>query len=82
LSEKIFVKAPVDVELNIDAMLLVADKVVDLLDFDIEEPIERYFVARLISILYEETWNFCLDPEFETKVRKLAKKCRKDAIGD
>ncbi len=82
MSEKIFVKAPVDVELNIDAMLLVADKVADLLDSDIEEPLERYFVARLISILYEETWNFCLEPEFETKVRRLAKKSGKDVTGD
>lgn len=82
MSEKIFVKAPVDVELNIDTMLLVADKVADLLDSDIEEPLQRYFVARLISILYEETWNFCLDPEFETKIRRFAKKSPKDVTGD
>jgi len=42
LSEKISEKAPVDAELNIDAMLLVADKVADLLDVDIKEPFERY----------------------------------------
>jgi hypothetical protein len=34
LSEKISEKAPADVELDIDAMLLVADKVADLLDAD------------------------------------------------
>jgi hypothetical protein len=82
LSEKISEKAPVDGELNIDAMLLVADKVADLLDADIKEPFERYVVARLISILYEEAWNFSLDPEFEAKVRSLAKKSQKDVAGD
>jgi len=82
LSEKISEKAPVDAELDIDATLLVADKVADLLDADIEEPFERYVVARLISILYEEAWNFSLDPEFEAKVRSLAKKSQRDVAGD
>lgn len=82
MSEKIFLKAPVDFELNIDVMLLVADKVEDLLDSNIKEPFERYFVARLISILYEEAWNFSLDPDFENKVRRLARKTQKDATGD
>lgn len=82
MSEKISEKAPVDGELNIDAMLLVADKVADLLDVDIKEPFERYVVARLISILYEEAWNFSLDPEFEAKVRNLAKKSQKGVTGD
>jgi len=71
-----------DVELNIDSMLLVADRVADLLDADIDEPFERYIVTRLISILYEETWNFSLDPEFEAKIRNLAKKSQKDVAGD
>jgi hypothetical protein len=39
-------------------------------------------VTRLISILYEETWNFSLDPEFEAKIRNLAKKSQKDVAGD
>jgi hypothetical protein len=82
LSEKITEKAPADAELDIDAMLLVADKVADLLDADIEEPFERYVVARLISILYEEAWNFSLDPEFEAQVRNLAKKSQKDVTSD
>jgi len=56
--------------------------VADLLDADIEEPFERYVVARLISILYEEAWNFSLDPEFEAKVRNLAKKSQKDVASD
>ena len=82
LSEKISEKAPADAELDIDSMLLVADKVADLLDADIKEPFERYVVARLISILYEEAWNFSLDPEFEAKVRNLAKKSQKTVSGD
>jgi hypothetical protein len=82
LSEKISEKLTVDVELNIDSMLLVADRVADLLDADIDEPFERYIVTRLISILYEETWNFSLDPEFEAKIRNLAKKSQKDVAGD
>jgi hypothetical protein len=78
LSEKVSEKAPID----IDATLHVADKVADLLDTNIKDPFERYVVARLISILYEETWNFSLDPEFEVEVRKLAKKSQKNVNGD
>ena len=78
LSEKVSEKAPI----NIDATLDVADKVADLLDANIKEPFERYVVARLISILYEEAWNFSLDPEFEVEVRKLAKKSQKNVNGD
>jgi hypothetical protein len=79
LSEKVSEKALLDVELDVDATLHVADKVSDLLDKHIKEPFERYVVARLISILYEETWNFSLDPEFEAKVRKLAKQPKSSA---
>ena len=82
LSEEVSEKAPLDVELDIDATLHVADKVTDLLDTNIKEPFKRYLVARLISILYEEAWNFSLDPEFEDKVRKIAKKSQKNVNGD
>ena len=78
MSEKVSEKAPID----IDATLDVADKVADLLDTNIKDPFERYVVARLISILYEETWNFSLDPEFEVEIRKLAKKSQKNVDGD
>jgi hypothetical protein len=60
-------------EIDLDSTLHVADKVNDLLDTSMKNPFERYVVARLISILYEEKWDFSLDPEFETEVRKLAK---------
>jgi hypothetical protein len=60
-------------EIDLDSTLHVADKVNDFLDVSIENPFERYIVARLISILYEEKWNFSLQPEFEAEVRKLAK---------
>jgi hypothetical protein len=82
LCDKVSGNAPLDAELDIDATLDVADKVADLLDAHVKEPFERYLVARLISILYEETWNFSLDPEFEGKVRKIAKKSLKNENGD
>ena len=78
LSEKVSEKTPI----NIDATLHAADKVADLLDTTIKDPFERYVVARLISILYEEAWNFSLDPEFEVEVRKLAKRSQKKIDGD
>ena len=61
-------------EIDLDSTLHFADKVNDFLDQNIKKPFERYIVARLISILYEEKWDFSLDPEFEAEVRKLAKK--------
>ncbi len=60
-------------EIDLDSTLHAADKVTDFLDMSMKNPFERYVVARLISILYEEKWDFSLDPEFEAKVRKLAK---------
>jgi len=60
-------------EIDLDSTLNVADKVTDFLDMNVKNPFERYIVARLISILYEEKWNFSLDPKFETEVRNLAK---------
>ena len=59
-------------EIDLDSTLHVADKVNDFLDARMKNPFERYVVARLISILYEEKWDFSLDPEFEAEVRKLA----------
>ena len=60
-------------EIDLDSTLHVADKVNDFLDTSMKNPFERYIVARLISILYEEKWNFSLDPKFEAEVRGLAK---------
>jgi hypothetical protein len=60
-------------EINLDSTLRIADKVNSFLDNNMENPFERYIVARLISILYEEKWYFSLKPEFEAEVRKLAK---------
>lgn len=60
-------------EIDIDSTLHVADKVNAVLDTNMKNPFERYVVARLISILYEEKWDFSLNPEFEAEVRKLAK---------
>ena len=61
-------------EIDLDSTLHFADKVNDFLYQNIKKPFERYIVARLISILYEEKWDFSLDPEFEAEVRKLARK--------
>lgn len=69
-------------EIDLDLTLYVADKVTDFLDKSMKKPLERYIVARLISILYEEAWNFSLDPEFEVEVRKLAKEKTEKLDGD
>jgi hypothetical protein len=71
--ENTHIKNPLDMEIDLDLALNVADKVTNFLDTRIEDPFERYLVTRLISILYEEKWNFSLDPEFESEVRQLAK---------
>ncbi len=72
-NEKASEKNLKDMEIDLDSTLHVADKVNDFLDTSMKNPFERYVVARLISILYEEKWDFSLDPEFEAEVRKLAK---------
>jgi hypothetical protein len=61
-------------EIDLNSTLHFADKVNDFLDQNMKKPFERYIVARLISILYEEKWDFSLDPEIEAEVRKLARK--------
>jgi hypothetical protein len=65
-------KNPLNMEIELDSVLHVADEVTDLLDTSMKDPFERYLVARLISILYEEKRSFSLDPEFELKVREIA----------
>jgi hypothetical protein len=69
-------------EIDLDLTLHVADKVTDFLDASVKKPFERYVVARLISILYEEKWSFSLDPEFEAEVRKLASEKPEKLDGD
>jgi hypothetical protein len=69
-------------EIDLDSALHAADKVTDFLDTSMEDPFERYLVARLISILYEEKWNFSLDPKFENRVRQLAKEQPEGLTGD
>jgi hypothetical protein len=59
----------VDVDLSLD----VADKVASYLDKSLKKPFERYMVARLVSILYEETLDFSFKPELEAYIRSLAK---------
>ena len=69
-------------EIDLDSTLHVADEVNNFLDTSVKNPFERYVVARLISILYEEKWDFSLDPEFESEVRKLAKEKPRKANAD
>jgi len=66
-------KVLVDRNMNLDLALNAADKVTDFLDRSLKEPFERYMVARLVSILYEETLDYSLGPEFEAKIRNFAK---------
>lgn len=59
--------------IDLDMSLNVADKVADFLDNSLKEPFERYMVARLVSILYEETLDCSFKPELEEYIRKLAR---------
>ena len=71
-----------DNEIDIDSTLRAANKVTAFLDKSLEKPSERYMVARLVSILYEETKNYSLEPEFESKIRKLARQKPEKPEGD
>jgi hypothetical protein len=71
--EKDLEKAIVDRHMDLDLALSAADKVSDFLDSSLKEPFERYMVARLVSILYEETLDCSLGSEFEAKIRDLAR---------
>jgi hypothetical protein len=70
--EKASEKNLMGMEINLDLTLRIADEVNAFLENNMKNPFERYIVARLISILYEEKWSFSLHPEFEGEVRKLA----------
>ena len=80
--EKVSEKVLTDNEIDIDSTLCVANKVTDFLDKNLEKPSERYMVARLVSILYEETKDYSLAPEFESKIRKLARQKPEKSEGD
>ena len=71
-----------DNEIDIDSTLRAANKVTAFLDKSLEKPSERYMVARLVSILYEETKDYSLAPEFESKIRKLARQKPEKSEGD
>lgn len=70
-------KALEDSDIDLDLTLRAANAVTDFLDKRLEKPSERYIVARLVSILYEETMDCSLGPEFEAKIRDLAKQNQK-----
>ena len=76
--EKDLERAISDRHMDLDLALNAADKVSDFLDSSLKEPIERYMVARLVSILYEETLDCSLGPEFEAKIRNMAKQKSKE----
>ena len=62
-----------DSQVDLDVALRAADAVTDFLDRRLDKPFERYMVARLVSILYEETLDCSLKPDFEAKIRAIAK---------
>jgi hypothetical protein len=66
-------KAIMDKDMDLDLALSAADVVTDFLDRSLDKPFERYMVARLVSILYEETLDCSLGPEFEATVRDFAR---------
>ena len=80
--EKVSEKAFTGNDIDIDSTLRAANEVTDFLDKNLEKPFERYMVARLVSILYEETRDYSLEPEFESKIRKLARQKPKKSEGD
>ena len=67
--EKKFEEEKVDLDLALKA----ADAVTDFLDKRFEKIFERYMVFKLVSIFYEETLSCSLEPEFEAKIRDIAK---------
>jgi hypothetical protein len=71
--EKDLEKTITDSHMDLDMALRAADVVTDFLDRRLDKPFERYMVARLVSILYEETLDCSLGPEFEAKIRAIAK---------
>ncbi len=80
--EKASEKVLTDNEVDIDLTLRAANKVTDFLDENLEKPFERYMVARLVSILYEETKDYSLEPDFESKLRQLARQKPKKSEED
>ncbi len=82
VEEKASEKILTDKEINIDLTLRAANIVTNFLDKNLENPFERYMVARLVSILYEETRYYSLKPEFESKIRKLARQESEKTEGD
>jgi hypothetical protein len=82
LFEKASEKVLMGNEVDIDLTLRAANEVTDFLDKNLEKPFERYMVARLVSILYEETKDYSLEPKFESKLRQLARQKPKKADGD
>ena len=82
MCEKASEKVLTDNEIDIDSTLRAANEVTEFLDENLEKPLERYMVARLVSILYEETKDYSLEPEFELKIRKLARQKTRKSDGD
>jgi hypothetical protein len=76
--EKDLGKEIVDSHIDLDMTLHAADAVTDFLDRRLDKPFERYMAARLVSILYEETLDCSFGPEFEAKIRNLAKQNSKE----
>ena len=71
--EKVLEKVLADRNVDLDLALNAADRVSDFLDENLEKPFERYMVARLVSILYEETLHCSLGLDFEAEIRNLAR---------
>jgi hypothetical protein len=61
-------------DIDLDGTLSAADRVADFLEGSLKGTFERYMVARLVSILYEETLACSFKPELEDFIRSLAKK--------
>lgn len=71
--EKDLEKAFVEKNVNLDLTLSAADAVTEFLDKRFDNTFERYIVSKLVSIFYEETLSCSLRPEFEAKIRDIAR---------
>ena len=80
--EKVSEKELTDNNIDLDMALRAADAVTNFLDKRLEKPFERYMVARLVSILYEETLDGSLRSNFEAEIRNLVKQKPKELAAE
>ena len=56
-------------DIDLDKILRIGNKVNDILDKKIRNPVERYLVLKMLLISFEETAQFTLSPQDEEMLR-------------